>query len=647
MEYMIESESKPMKVIIFFSIFLTLSSLSGKAAHSEVTAFAQVTFPNGIAVDQKNNVYVQSLSLLGGGGVYKFNQNGNLITKNPNLFGEFRFATDSVNNLILAIETKGDLYYIEQETMATYFLGNILSALPPTPSTYNILKKEYTPLIMINPTFGDIALYRIDEDDFSLYVTGQTFAGGIPFVVRIRYQSNSFKDATVVAASIPIPTPIIPPPLDTQTSGIAVNSDGKVLTTFPIDPNPITGVTKFYLATMGTNFPENISFPPTFVSNLYGKQVFSIGMTDSPSDKGFYIVTVANGLGCGFGPAIIHLDSTVHNVTCVMDLSALGLGVPQPDDVSLTPDNSYLYVSIRQKNLVLRVDNNLPPIINAAPIANSGPDQTVNAGNLVILNGNGSYDPDGGPSPLTYTWAQTAGPGVTLAKAKTAAPSFTPLAPGAYIFRLVVNDGASNSAADSVTITVNNSNYVKIQIPNGGEVWNEKSKHTISWLSNGIAYNTKLALYASTDNGYSWKKMAIVKNKGAKIWRIPKNRYISKHALLKVCVKPNETLCDVSDAVFTINKAPTAEAGVKQKVAVGTKVTLNGTASYDTDNGPSTLKFQWSQKHGPLVTLNNANTATPSFTAVSKGLYKFGLIVSDGAAFSKSDKVSVKVVAAP
>jgi hypothetical protein len=93
-----------------------------------------------------------------------------------------------------------------------------------------------------------------------------------------------------------------------------------------------------------------------------------------------------------------------------------------------------------------------PP--NQPPVANAGSNQTVVVGTLVTLNGTASFDPDNGPSPLTFSWTQTSGPAITLAGANTATPSFTPVIAGTYVFSLVVNDGADNSAPASVTITV-------------------------------------------------------------------------------------------------------------------------------------------------------------------------------------------------
>jgi LmbE family N-acetylglucosaminyl deacetylase len=52
---------------------------------------------------------------------------------------------------------------------------------------------------------------------------------------------------------------------------------------------------------------------------------------------------------------------------------------------------------------------------NQPPIANAGPNQTVQVNALVQLDGSASSDPGG--NPLTYQWTQTSGPTVTLAQA--------------------------------------------------------------------------------------------------------------------------------------------------------------------------------------------------------------------------------------
>ena len=61
------------------------------------------------------------------------------------------------------------------------------------------------------------------------------------------------------------------------------------------------------------------------------------------------------------------------------------------------------------------------------------------------------------------------------------------------------------------------------------------------------------------------------------------------------------------------NTAPTADAGADQTVDEGTMVTLNASGSSDPDG--DALTYQWTQESGPGVTLSDATTEQPTFTA--------------------------------
>ena len=63
----------------------------------------------------------------------------------------------------------------------------------------------------------------------------------------------------------------------------------------------------------------------------------------------------------------------------------------------------------------------------------------------------------------------------------------------------------------------------------------------------------------------------------------------------------------------TLTAPPTAVAGADQVVSASDIVTLNGTLSSDSDG--TITAYQWTQTSGPIVTLNNANTAVATFTA--------------------------------
>jgi len=94
--------------------------------------------------------------------------------------------------------------------------------------------------------------------------------------------------------------------------------------------------------------------------------------------------------------------------------------------------------------------------VNQPPVADAGTDQDVDTGSGVTLNGSDSSDPDDGPLPLSYSWVLDTVPAdstATLANANTASPTFTADMDGTYTATLVVNDGADDSAPDSVTVT--------------------------------------------------------------------------------------------------------------------------------------------------------------------------------------------------
>ena len=94
--------------------------------------------------------------------------------------------------------------------------------------------------------------------------------------------------------------------------------------------------------------------------------------------------------------------------------------------------------------------------ITQPPVAEAGPDQTVNQGVSVTLDGSGSTDSNGGL--LAYSWLQTSGAPVTLDNPGSAQPRFVADTGGvssSLAFRLTVTDPAGLSASDKCSVTVN------------------------------------------------------------------------------------------------------------------------------------------------------------------------------------------------
>jgi hypothetical protein len=100
------------------------------------------------------------------------------------------------------------------------------------------------------------------------------------------------------------------------------------------------------------------------------------------------------------------------------------------------------------------------------------------------------------------------------------------------------------------------------------------------------------------------------------------------------------TLSPFAAFAGTAQPEAVANAGPDQAgVIVGRQVALDGTAS--TPSG--SLTFAWTQTAGPVVALNGATTATPTFVASAVGTHVFELTVSAGGAPSPPDSVSVQV----
>jgi RHS repeat-associated protein len=103
------------------------------------------------------------------------------------------------------------------------------------------------------------------------------------------------------------------------------------------------------------------------------------------------------------------------------------------------------------------------------PAANAGPDQTVIVGANVQLDGSKSAAANGGA--LTYRWALiTVAPGsaAALVNPTKVNPTFVLDKAGIYIVQLIVNDGQSDSAPNTVVITTENSRPVADAGPNQG-----------------------------------------------------------------------------------------------------------------------------------------------------------------------------------
>ncbi len=93
---------------------------------------------------------------------------------------------------------------------------------------------------------------------------------------------------------------------------------------------------------------------------------------------------------------------------------------------------------------------------NTAPVANAGSDQTiVLPATSATLDGSASTDSDG--TIDSYVWTQISGPS-SINPGDTVSPLVNGLVIGTYVFQLTVTDNDGTTAADTVSITLENPN---------------------------------------------------------------------------------------------------------------------------------------------------------------------------------------------
>lgn len=284
---------------------------------------------------------------------------------------------------------------------------------------------------------------------------------------------------------------------------------------------------------------------------------------------------------------------------------------------------------------------------NQTPVADAGPDQTVDEGAQVVLDGSASDDPD--QDPLAYAWTQVGGTVVVLSDPNSAMPTFTaPLvAVGGetLTFQLMVNDGEVDSDPDTVDITVKNVNHAPVADAGPDQMVAEDSPVTLDGSASFDQDGDPLT--------YAWMQTAgpavVLSDRASDKPTFAAPLVGSGGAVLAFELTVGDGLVNANDTVDVtvenVNHDPTADAGADQTYPESAEVGLNGTGSSDPDADP--LTFAWEQLSGPAVALAGADTATPSFTTPQVGpegaLLVFRLTVDDGYQGIATDEVVVTV----
>lgn len=254
---------------------------------------------------------------------------------------------------------------------------------------------------------------------------------------------------------------------------------------------------------------------------------------------------------------------------------------------------------------------------NQPPTANAGPDQIVDEGRSVTLNGANSTDSDDGIA--AYHWTQTGGSPVTLSDPNEPQPTFTAPDVGAagasLTFELTVVDQRGLDNTDSCVVNV---------------AWLNAPPHADAGIDQTVNEKSVVALDGSAsldiDDGiaaYSWVQIS-----GPAV--ILSDPASSRPTFTALNVGPtgasltfNLTVTDMGglqatdSSIVNIswqNETPLAVVAEEYlEVNPGGTVTLDGTGSIDTDDG--IVSYHWAQMDGAPVILSNPTSAVTTFTA--------------------------------
>ena len=266
---------------------------------------------------------------------------------------------------------------------------------------------------------------------------------------------------------------------------------------------------------------------------------------------------------------------------------------------------------------------------NEAPTADAGPDQTVEEGQSVLLNGSNSTDVDDGIE--FYQWVQKDGPFVTLSDSNAQQPTFTAPDVGsegiALTFELTVVDFSGNQAKDVCIVNVTWQNE-----PPNANAGNDQTVDIGTTVlldgSSSLDIDDGIAAYQWTQIGGPTVKLSNPDT--------PTPTFTAPHVdsdglsfAFELTVTDAGGLQNSDTCIVNVswqNAPPTAIVSPEYlETTQKTLVNLDGSASTDSDDGIAS--YLWSQIEGDPVSLLNATSAVTTFTAPRAAKFDKNIVI--------------------
>ena len=315
------------------------------------------------------------------------------------------------------------------------------------------------------------------------------------------------------------------------------------------------------------------------------------------------------------------------------------------DGVSMGSKNSYTFSSVSGNHTI----NAVFATANQAPIADAGPDQTVDEGQTVTLSALNSDDMDDGIA--TFQWRQIQGESVNLLSPDKEITTFTTpnvdSSGDALVFELTATDHAGATSTDSCIVNV---------------TWVNAPPIADAGVDQTVAEGSQVVLDASkssgTDDGiasYGWRQVsgpAVTisdANSATPSFVAPDVESAGASLAFEVTATDTGGLQDTAKCLVNVtwvNTPPVADAGPDQNSTIGDEVVLDGSKSYDAEDN-EIKAYKWSQTSGVPVELSDATAQRPVFvvpTGADKGgPMTFELTVTDSGGLQGKDSSQANV----
>lgn len=284
--------------------------------------------------------------------------------------------------------------------------------------------------------------------------------------------------------------------------------------------------------------------------------------------------------------------------------------------------------------------------VNSAPQANAGIDQTVFSGDLVMLDGSNSADPDA-HYPLSYQWninQKPAGSTAVLSNTSIVNPTFTADMFGDYVIELMVTDSLGlSSLPDTVTISTINS----APVANAGPDQLVVIRGSAVELDGSNSFDTD-----GDPITYLWSFLGMPAGSSAALndATVVNPVFIADiqgDYIIQLVVTDSFGAASSADTVMVSfnNLQPVADAGIDQFAVAGDTVMFDGSGSTDGNLDP--LTYVWSIVSAPVgntAVLTTPNSSQSELAIDVAGVYVISLMVNDGFIDSTPDNLTVTAV---